>query len=135
MIALTALQRKLLRDLMRLWPQALAIAMVMAAGAATLVLGIGAHGSLAETRAAYYERNRFADVFADLTRAPKVYADEIAKIPGVAAVEVRIAKVALLDLPGVAEPASGDVRVHSRFRRVDAQFAVSAQRPVAAGRG
>jgi putative ABC transport system permease protein len=105
-IALTALHRKLLRDLVRLWPQALAIAMVMAAGAATLILGIGAHGSLAETRAAYYERNRFADVFADLTRAPKIYADEIAKIPGVAAVEVRIAKVALLDLPGVAEPAS-----------------------------
>lgn len=106
MIALTALHRKLLRDLARLWPQALAIAMVMAAGAATLILGIGAHGSLAETRSAYYERNRFADVFADLTRAPKIYADEIAKIPGVAAVETRIAKIALLDLPGIAEPAS-----------------------------
>ena len=106
---MSALNRKLLRDLMRLWPQALAIAMVMAAGAATLILGIGAHESLAETRAAYYERNRFADVFANLTRAPNVYADEIAKIPGVAAVETRIAKIALLDLPKVAEPASAMV--------------------------
>jgi putative ABC transport system permease protein len=105
-IELSALHRKLLRDLVRLWPQALAIAMVMAAGAATLILGIGAHGSLAETRAAYYERNRFADVFANLTRAPNIYADEIAKIPGVAAVETRVAKIALLDLPDVAEPAS-----------------------------
>ncbi|MCF8478465.1 MAG: ABC transporter permease, partial [Pseudolabrys sp.] len=103
---MSALHRKLLRDLVRLWPQALAIAMVMAAGAATLILGIGAHESLAETRAAYYERNRFADVFANLTRAPNIYADEIAKIPGVAAVETRIAKIALLDLPKVAEPAS-----------------------------
>jgi len=103
---MSALHRKLLRDLTRLWPQALAIALVMAAGAATLILGIGAHESLAETRAAYYERNRFADVFADLTRAPKVFEDEIARIPGVASVETRIAKIALLDLPRVAEPAS-----------------------------
>jgi putative ABC transport system permease protein len=103
---MSPLRRKLLRDLMRLWPQALAIALVMAAGAATLILGVGAHGSLAETRAAYYERNRFADVFADLTRAPLVFADEIAAIPGVAAVEPRVSKLALLDLPGLVEPAS-----------------------------
>jgi putative ABC transport system permease protein len=103
---MSALHRKLLRDLLRLWPQALAIALVMAAGAATLILGVGAYESLAETRAAYYERNRFADVFADLTRAPKVYEDEIARIAGVAAVETRIAKIALLDLPDVVAPAS-----------------------------
>lgn len=46
-----ALHRKVLRDLLRLWPQALAIAFVMAAGVATLILAVGAHGSLAETRA------------------------------------------------------------------------------------
>lgn len=103
---MTALHRKLLRDLVRLWPQALAIALVLAAGASTLILGIGAYESLSETRAAYYERNRFADVFDDLTRAPKIVEDEIARIPGVAAVETRIAKIALLDLPNVPEPAS-----------------------------
>jgi putative ABC transport system permease protein len=103
---MTALHRKLLRDLVRLWPQALAIALVLAAGAATLILGIGAYQSLSETRAAYYERNRFADVFADLTRAPKIVEDEIARIPGVASVETRVAKIALLDLPDLPEPAS-----------------------------
>jgi putative ABC transport system permease protein len=103
---MSALHRKLLRDLLRLWPQALAIALVLAAGASTLILGIGAYQSLSETRAAYYERNRFADVFADLTRAPKIVEDEITRIPGVASVETRIAKVALLDLPKVPEPAS-----------------------------
>jgi putative ABC transport system permease protein len=103
---MTALHRKLLRDLVRLWPQALAIALVLAAGASTLILGIGAYESLSETRAAYYERNRFADVFANLTRAPKIVEDEIARIPGVASVETRIAKIALLDLPDVPEPAS-----------------------------
>lgn len=102
----SSLNRKLMRDLLRLWPQALAIALVMASGAATLIIGVGAYGSLYETRATYYERNRFADVFANLTRAPKIFADEIAQIPGVAAVDTRIEKIALLDLPGMVEPAS-----------------------------
>ena len=38
----------------------------MAAGVATLVLGVGAYDSLATTRERYYEANRFADVFATL---------------------------------------------------------------------
>lgn len=101
-----ALDRKLLRDLVRLWPQALAIALVMAAGVATLILGVGAHDSLSETRAAYYERNRFSDVFAGVTRAPERIAARIAEIDGVGAVETRVGKIALLDLPGMPEPAS-----------------------------
>jgi putative ABC transport system permease protein len=59
----TTLDKKLVRDLARLWPQALAIALVMSAGVATLILAVGAYRSLDETRAAYYERNRFADIF------------------------------------------------------------------------
>ena len=101
-----ALDIKLLRDLKRLWPQALAIALVMAAGVATLILGVGAHDSLATTRERYYEANRFADIFASLTRAPLALVPEIAAIDGVAAVEARIEKIALADLPGMAEPAS-----------------------------
>lgn len=101
-----ALDRKLLRDFARLWPQALAIALVMAAGVATLVLGVGTHASLEETRATYYERNHFPDIFAQATRAPRALADEIAEIPGVQAVEPRIEKIALLSVPGMSEPAS-----------------------------
>lgn len=104
---MSVLHRKLLRDLLRLWPQALAIALVMASGAATLIIGTGAHGSLEETRSAYYERHRFADVFVDVARAPKSIVDEIGQIPGVAAVEGRIAKIALLDIEGMDAPAAG----------------------------
>ncbi|HQF29865.1 MAG TPA: FtsX-like permease family protein [Hyphomicrobiales bacterium] len=100
------LTRKLRRDLRRLWPQALAIAFVMAAGVATLILATGAYASLSETRSAYYERNRFADLFASVTRAPNGLAQRIAEIPGVAAVETRIAKLAPLDIAGMREPAS-----------------------------
>jgi putative ABC transport system permease protein len=38
----TVLDKKLLRDLRRLWAQALAIALVMSAGVATFVLAAGA---------------------------------------------------------------------------------------------
>lgn len=101
-----ALDIKLLRDVRRLWPQVLAIALVMAAGVATLILGIGAHDSLATTRARYYEANGFADVFASLTRAPNTLKGDIAALDGVAAVDTRIEKLALADLPDMAEPAS-----------------------------
>jgi putative ABC transport system permease protein len=103
---MSALNRKLLRDLRRLWAQALAIALVMAAGVATLILGNGAYASLAGTRAAYYEASRFADVFASATRAPAALGARIAEIDGVLAVDTRIVKIALLDMPGMVEPGS-----------------------------
>jgi putative ABC transport system permease protein len=101
------LDRKLLRDLRRLWAQALAIALVMASGVATFVLASGAYHSLDETRAAYYLRYRFADVFAQLRRAPKSLLERIEAIPGVAAAEPRVTRLALLDVTGLAEPATG----------------------------
>jgi len=103
-IALSPLRIKLLRDLRRLWAQALAIALVMAAGVATLVLGVGAHASLDRTRAAYYAENRFADVFADVTRAPRALSARIAAIDGVLAVQTRIARLALTRIEGMEEP-------------------------------
>lgn len=102
-----ALDIKLIRDLRRMWAQALAVALVLACGVATLILAIGAYRSLEETRRAYYERYRFGDVFASATRAPRELADRIRAIPDVAAVELRIAEPVLLDIPDMAEPATG----------------------------
>lgn len=100
------LDRKLVRDVRRLWAQTLAIALVMASGVATMILASGAYRSLEESRTAYYQRNAFADLFASLTRAPLAIADRIAALPGVAAVEPRIVRFALLDVPDLVEPAS-----------------------------
>lgn len=100
---------KLLRDLVRLWAQALAIALVIAGGVATLVLAVGSHRSLDETRAAYYERHRFGDVFAVARRVPKGVADQIAEIPGVAAVDARVSRPAVLDIPDYSEPISAQL--------------------------
>ena len=101
------LDRKLIRDLRRLWAQALAVALVMACGVATLVLSVGTYRSLEETRAAYYERYRFGEVFSSAVRAPNSLAARFAALDGVAAVETRIVKPVVLDIAGVREPATG----------------------------
>ena len=105
----SVLNLKLLRDLGHMWAQALAIALVMACGVATLILAFGAQNSLEEIRATYYDRYRFGDVFAELTRAPNIIGKRILEIDGVSAVETRISKFALLDLDGMPEPATGRV--------------------------
>lgn len=104
-----ALDKKLVRDFMRMWAQVLAIALVLAAGVTTMVLSVGAYQSLEETRSAYYERYRFADVFANLTRAPQRLEGQIAAIAGVGSVETRVSKPAVLDIAHFGPPVTGMV--------------------------
>ena len=87
---LSALNRKLFRDLMAMKGQALSIALVVSAGVAMYVMYQATFASLSETRRVYYERHRFGDVFASLKRAPQRVATEIAAIPGVSAMETRV---------------------------------------------
>lgn len=96
-----------MRDLRRLWAQALAVALVMGAGVATIILAVGAYRSLDETRATFYERYRFGSVFASVVRAPLHLKSRIEAISGVSAVELRIKESILLDIEGMKEPASG----------------------------
>ena len=102
-----ALNRKLLRDLWRLRGQVLAIALVIASGVAVLVMSLTALEALQGTAEAYYERYRFAQVFASVKRAPERLASRIAALPGVQAVETRIVELAILDIEGFAEPVIG----------------------------
>ena len=70
---MTALDAKLLRDLRRIWAQSLAMALVLACGVMVQVMATGTQRSLTETRDTFYERNRFADVFARaLHRVPSL---------------------------------------------------------------
>lgn len=101
------LDKKLLRDFRRLWAQAIAIALVAAAGVMTLLLGIGTYTALSETQKAYYERYSFADLFASATRVPNEVLERIITVPGVARADTRIRKSAILDIPEMIEPATG----------------------------
>ena len=101
---MSPLDRKLLRDLWRIKGQAVAITLVIALGVLMLVMMDGLVNSLEQTRQAYYERYRLADVFAPVKRAPDHVLAEIAEIEGVAAVEGRVQGGALIDLPGITVP-------------------------------
>ena len=105
--ALSALDRKLLRDLWEMKGQALAIATVIAAGVTMFVTYLSNFDSLYRTREAFYEGARFADVFASLKRAPRSLEERIAAIPGVEAVDTRTVAMVTLDIPGMSEPATG----------------------------
>lgn len=100
----SALDRKLGRDLWRIKGQAAAIALVIAAGVMSLVTMTGLVSTLEETRSAYYDRYRLAEVFVPAARAPGTVADRLADIPGVAVVETRVTGLGTLDLPDLTRP-------------------------------
>ena len=106
-VGVSALNRKLLRDLIAMKGQATAIALVVAAGIAMFVAYLSNFDSLQQTRQAYYDTQRFADVFANVKRAPERVRAEIAAIPGVREVETRVVADVVLDVPGLADTASG----------------------------
>ncbi|MCU7877986.1 MAG: ABC transporter permease [Candidatus Thiodiazotropha sp. (ex Lucinoma borealis)] len=104
-----ALNLKLIRNLWKLRGQVLAIAVVIASGVAVLVMSLSALQALHDTAAAYYERQRFADVFTNVKRAPRRLVERISAIPGVRSVEVRIKQVATLSIEGFEEPVIGQL--------------------------
>mgnify|MGYP001555945090 FL=1 len=99
-----ALDHKLLRDLWRMKGQAIAIGLVIGMGVALQVMMSGLVATLGDTRQAYYDRFRMAEVYAPVTRAPSHLTDRLAQIPGVAAAEGRVSGDALIDIPGQALP-------------------------------
>jgi putative ABC transport system permease protein len=104
---LPVLDRKLLRDVWEMKGQAFAIAAVIAAGVAMFVTYLSNFDSLQRSRDGYYERARFADVFAAAKRVPSSVEPRISNIPGVEVVATRVVADVTLDVPGLSEPATG----------------------------
>jgi len=103
------LDAKLFRDLWRLRGQVLAIALVIASGVATLFMAIATVEALQDTTETYYQRYRFADVFANVVRAPDRIAERIARLPGVQQVDSRISQYASVDITGYDAPVIGQL--------------------------
>lgn len=102
-----AIDKKLWRELWNLRMQVVAIAMVIIGGVGIYIMSLSTLDSLYETRGAYYREHHFADVFADLKRAPLALLKRIEAIPGVDKVESRVVAYVSVDVPGFDDPVSG----------------------------
>jgi putative ABC transport system permease protein len=103
----TSLHRKLYRDVLRLKGQAFTIALVLLCGVASWVSLRATYDSLDDARVAYYERQRFADVFASCVRAPAALESRLAEIAGVKALSVSVVEPIRIMIPSRAIPPTG----------------------------
>ena len=106
---LSPLDIKLLRDIWHLRGQAIAVGVIVACGVAIMVMALGTLSTLRASRDAYYERYRFADVFASVRRAPESAAARLREIDGVQTVETRIVRLVILRIEGLSEPANAQI--------------------------
>lgn len=104
---ISALNRKLLRDLWNIKGQLIAIIFVMASGIMTFVLSFGVIDSLELGRDVYYDRFKFADVWAGAKRVPEGVKEQIQEIDGVAQIETRVTFGSIVLVEGMDEPATG----------------------------
>lgn len=86
---MSMLDRKVLRDLWTLRTQALAIVLLIASGVAMFEMALSNYLTLRSMQARHYEREAFADVFAEVKSAPNGLAARISEIDGVATAEAR----------------------------------------------
>ncbi len=103
---ITALFRKLLRDLVQLRAQLFTIALVVACGVTSYVATVGTFRAIEGAKERFYEAHRFADAWAPLERAPRSTKARLEEIPGVQTVETRIVTKVALSMPALREPAS-----------------------------
>jgi putative ABC transport system permease protein len=102
----SALDRKLWRDLSAMRGQVVTIALVVAAGVAVFVASISTYTSLLASRDRFYAEGRFPRIFVTVKRAPLSIVAQINEIPGVAAVEPRIVRDVILSWPTSTLPVS-----------------------------
>lgn len=100
-----ALDRKLVRDLLRLKWQIAAIALLIACGVSVSVMAYSALEALQAAQRDYYAQTRFGDVFAQAKRAPVSVVRSLERIDGVAVVDARATQIGLMDVPGLVRPA------------------------------
>lgn len=105
----SALDRKLLRDLWRLSGQMVTIAAVVACGIAAWISLRACELSLRGSMTAYYDHERFGDVFAHVERAPDALIPRLEAIAGVATLYTRVTTTVTLPIAGMTAPAIGEI--------------------------
>jgi len=106
---ISALNKKLLRDLWIIKGQLVAIVFVMASGIMTFVLSFGVIDSLELGQEIYYASSEFADVWAGAKRGPQDVDEQIKQSNGVPQVETRVTFGGIIQVDGMEEPATGRI--------------------------
>ncbi|HWW70503.1 MAG TPA: ABC transporter permease, partial [Duganella sp.] len=106
---MSTLDRKLVRDLLRMWSQALTIALVVASAIGGFLTSLSAVDSLQLARERFYAEGRFADLFAGVKNAPLSLASRLREAPGVADVQTTVEQVVRVELPGLPDPVIGQL--------------------------
>lgn len=101
------LDRKLLRDVGNLKGQVAAIATVIGAGVMVLIISMSSLDAVRLAQQRFYESHQFADIFAQLVRAPEGFAERLRDIPGVNQLETRVRAPVRVEVPGFDEPVRG----------------------------
>ncbi|MDQ1831644.1 ABC transporter permease [Massilia scottii] len=131
---MSMLDRKLLRDLVRMWSQALTIALVVASGIGGFLTSLSAVDSLALARDRFYAEGRFADLFAGVKNAPLSLAGRLRAAPGVADVQTTLEQVVRIEIAGVPDPIIGQlIGIDQRRPHRMNLVITSAGRPLSSG--
>lgn len=101
------LRRKVLRDLAAMKGQAAAIAAVIGAGVMVLIIMVSTLDAVRVSMQRFYDSHQFADVFADLKRAPEGLAERLRTVAGVNQLETRIRAPVRLEVPDFPDPVRG----------------------------
>ncbi|MCC5806018.1 MAG: FtsX-like permease family protein [Opitutales bacterium] len=103
------LHRKLFRDVGAMKGQSAAIGVVVAAGVMILIVFVTTYDALTLTQNRFYEDRQFAEVFADLKRAPNNVAGRLRDVDGVNHVETRVSASVRIEVQGFGEPVRGRI--------------------------
>lgn len=102
-----AINRKLWRETWHMRGQVLAIGLILACGVSIFIMSLSTVDSLQNTQRNYYEDQHFANVFANLKRAPENVKSQIQNIPGVEIVETRVIAGINIEIANFTEPVTG----------------------------
>ncbi len=104
---ISALDRKLLRELVQLRGQIATIALVLASGITSFIALRGTYLSLEEARAAYYDRTRFRARFCESGAGARLGRSQARVVARRELLETRVSKEVTIPIEGLARPAYG----------------------------
>ncbi len=101
---MTALNRKLIKDILHNWHMLLAVSSIIAVGIGCFVGMMSAAQNLEYARSSYYSFCRLADFWIDLKKAPVQEIKRLAMVPGISEIRERIQFRVVLDLADCEKP-------------------------------